>query len=195
MQKSSQAEHDTDQNSSLALNSLKEFTEQCYLRINAVQILTANHNNVIDQALLTASDNLSEREQSVHNICNISLRYITYALLAGDKTILDQAQSDLSFLKDRYLSLGGTNGFIVAALRQMNTFITPLINNPEFNTELDSYFEYVTTRLDNQDHATILEKQRQGLARLKEEWLLGDADEQTETWNYLRDVLRPDSPS
>jgi len=196
MQKSSQAEHNTDQNSSLALNRLKEFFEQRFLRLNAVNILKANHNDVIDQALLTlASNNFSDHERLIHNICDVSLLYITYALVTGDDAFLDQVQSDLSFLKDRYFSLGGTNGFIVAALRQINTFITPLINNPELNAELDSYFEYVITRLDNQDHATILEKQRQGLARLREEWLSGDEDEQTETWNYLRDALNPDSPS
>lgn len=196
MQKSSQAEHNTDQNSSLALNRLKEFTEQCYLRLNAVNILTANNNDVIDQALLTlTSNNFSDDERLIHNICDVCLRCITHALFTRDKALLDQVQSDLSFLKDRYLALGGTNSFIVAALRQMNIFITPLINNSEFNTEIDSYFEYLITRLDNQDHATILEKQRQGLARLGVEWLSGDEDEQTETWNYLRDALNPDSPS
>jgi len=202
MQELSQTEHNTNGNTSLTsdyleiLNHFNEFFEQGSLRLNAVKILTVNHNDVIDKALLTlTSNNFSDHERLIYNICDISLRCITYALLIGDNTLLDQVQSDLRFLKDRYLSLGGTNSFIIAALRQMNIFITPLINNPEFNAEIDSYFEYVITRLDNQDHATILEKQHQGLARLKEEWLLGDADEQTETWNYLRDVLRPDSPS
>ncbi len=202
MQKPSQTEHNTNENNSLTsdylerLNHINEFFGQGSLRLNAVQILTTNHNDVIDQAIFTlASNNFSDHEQLIHNICDISLRCITHALFTEDKTLLDQVQSDLSFLKNRYLSLGGTSSFIVAALRQMNTFITPLINNPEFNAELNSYFEYVITRLDNQDHAKILEKQHQGLARLRDEWLLRDEDEQTETWNYLRDALNPDSPS
>jgi len=41
----------------------------------------------------------------------------------------------------------------------------------------------------------MLNKQHQGLVRLQQEWLAGDADDQTETWNYLHEALNPDSPS
>jgi chitinase len=125
-------------------------------------------------------------------ICDTSVRYINYALILENKKILEKVQPDLKFLKDRYFSLGGTNNLLVAAFSQMQSFITPLINNLDIVAELDSYFEYVIFSLVNQGHDAILKKQHQGLAKLRQEWLAEDTedpDEQEETWSYLRDAL------
>ena len=189
------------------LNRLKDVFEQGALRINALKVLAENQNNIIDHALLELFDDKTAIIQQVdlnkaipisfkseiflHCICDMSLRYINCALMLRDKTLLDQIQPDLNFLKDRYFSLGGTNSLITAAFRQMQAVIPPLINNFDIVAELDSYFEYLIFSLDNQ-HEAILKKQSQGLAKLAEEWLAEDIEEpheQEETWNYLRDAL------
>jgi hypothetical protein len=77
----------------------------------------------------------------------------------------------------------------------MHTLSTSLVNNSDITEDLDGYFKYMIARLDIQDRLALLNKQHQSLTKLKQEWLAGDADEQTETWNYLRDALNPDSPS
>jgi hypothetical protein len=67
-----------------------------------------------------------------------------------------------------------------------------MLKDCDIVTELDEYFASIITRIDSQDPAKIREKQRQGLAKLAEEWLaedLEDPNEQEETWNYLRDAL------
>ena len=191
MEKISQTSNNSDSNTLIpkeleSLNRLKDFLEQWTLRINALKVLAENQNNIMDHAVLelvkckptiTQQVDLNkaipisfESEIFLHCICDISLRYINCALMLEDKTLLDQIQPDLNFLKDRYFSLGGTNSLITAAFRQMQAVIPPLINNFDIVAELDSYFEYLIFSLDNQ-HEAILKKQSQVLAKLAEEWL------------------------
>ena len=140
MEKISQTSNNSDSNilspeEVEALNRLKDFFEQGELRINALKVLAENQNNIINHALLelvnaktpiTQQVNLSKvipisfkSQIFLGYICDISLRYINCALMLEDKALLDQAQPDLNFLKDRYFSLGGTNSSITAAFRQM----------------------------------------------------------------------------
>ena len=212
MEKISQTSNNSDSNTLIpkeleSLNRLKDFLKQGALRINALEVLAENQNNIIDHAVLELVKSNPTMIQQVdlnkaipisfkseiflRYICDMSLRYINCALMLEDKILLEQVQPDLNFLKDKYFSLGGTSNLIVAAFRQMQAFIPPLINNLDIVAELDSYFEYLIFSLDNQDEA-ILKRQYQGLARLTEEWLAEDIeepDEQEETWNYLRDAL------
>jgi len=212
MEKISQTSNNSDSNTLIpkeleSLNRLKDFLKPEALRINALEVLAENQNNIIDHAVLELVKSKPTIIQQVdlnkaipisfkseiflRYICDMSLRYINCALMLEDKILLEQVQPDLNFLKDKYFSLGGTSNLIVAAFRQMQAFIPPLINNLDIVAELDSYFEHLIFSLDNQDEA-ILKRQYQGLARLTEEWLAEDIeepDEQEETWNYLRDAL------
>ena len=170
-----------------SLNRLKTFVSQGESRMNAVKILSDNHNDIVNQALSTYRSEIFLR-----CICYISLLYIQYALFLKDKKPLEQVQAELNLLKDMYFSLGGTNSLLVDSFRQMQAFITPLVNDLDIVAELDSYFEYVIFSLVNQGHDAILKKQHKGLARLRQEWLDEDPEdpnEQQETWNYLRDAL------
>ncbi|MFM7886619.1 MAG: hypothetical protein ACKPCM_08015, partial [Pseudanabaena sp.] len=91
--------------------------------------------------------------------------------------------------------LGVPIRFISKVARKMHTLSNSLVNNPDVTEDLDGYFKYMIDRLDIQDRLVVLNKQHQSLTKLRQEWLAGDADEQTETWNYLREALNPDSPS
>ena len=190
-----------------SLNLPKNLFDQGESRINALKVLAENQNDIIDHAVLAlVSDESTIIQQLDLNkaisisfrseiflryICDISLRYISCALMLEDKTLLDQVQPDLSFLKDRYFSLGGTDSLIIVAFRQMQAIIPPLINNFDIVDELNSYFDYLIFNLDNR-HEVILKKQAQSLAKIAEEWLEEDMEEpheQEETWNCLRDAL------
>ena len=118
---------------------------------------------------------------------------IIYALMGTNELVLDKL--NLHTLESKYLVLGIPIQFVTKVVRQMQILIAPLINNSDIAEILDGYFEDVITKLDNQDRSTLLKKQHQGLARLRQKWLAEDADEQTKTWNYLRDALNPDSLS
>jgi hypothetical protein len=170
------------------------------------QILITNTNNIVKDFLeATIQDiSLSDEETDLKKLlvspelwmpevsrdCNEVLRYITYALIGTNELVLD----DLN-LEDKYLALGIPIRFISKVVRKMHTLSTSLVNNSDISEDLDGYFKYMIARLDIQDHLALLNKQHQSLTKLKQEWLAGDADEQTETWNYLRDALNPDSPS
>lgn len=127
----------------------------------------------------------------VSNDCKNILRYLTYALIGTDKVVLEHLR--LKSLQRQYESL--QIQFLVTVVKQIQILIHPLLKNCDIVTELDEYFASIITRIDSQDPAKIREKQRQGLAKLAEEWLADDTDEQTETWNYLQECLNRDSPS
>jgi hypothetical protein len=173
------------------------------------QILITNTNNIVKDALEAAIQDisLSDEETDIKKLlitpelwisevsrdCKEILRYITYALLGSDELVLDDL--NLYNLEDKYLALGIPIRFISKVARKMHTLSTSLVNNSDITEDLDGYFKYMIARLDIQDRLAVLNKQHQSLTKLKQEWLAGDADEQTETWNYLREALNPDSPS
>jgi len=174
--------------------------------LNISQILITNTNSIVKDALEAAIQDISLSDEEtdlkkllivpelwmpeVSRDCKEILRYITYALIAKDELVLN----DLN-LENKYLVLGVPIRFISKVARKMHTLSTSLVNNSDISEDLDGYFKYMIARLDTQDRLALLNKQHQSLTKLKQEWLAGDADEQTETWNYLREALNPDSPS
>jgi len=174
--------------------------------LNIAQILITNTNSIVKDALEAAIQDISLSDEEtdlkkllivpelwmseVSRDCKEILRYITYALIAKDELVLN----DLN-LENKYLALGVPIRFISKVARKMHTLSTSLVNNSDITEDLDGYFKYMIARLDTQDRLALLNKQHQSLTKLKQEWLAGDADEQTETWNYLREALNPDSPS
>lgn len=171
-----------------------------------VQTLTITAKKVVEEAILVAIQEIAIAETSesiiqaaitqefltdVSNDCQNILRYLTYALIGTDKLVLEHLI--LKSLQKQYESL--QIQFLVTVVKQIQILINPLLKDREIVTELDEYFASIITRIDSQDPAKIREKQRQGLAKLAEEWLAGDGDEQTETWNYLRDALNNETLS
>ncbi len=176
--------------------------------LNVAQVITTNTNSIVKDSIEVSIQEISLSDEAylkknllgselwltdISRDCENILRCITYALIGRNELVLDKL--NLHTLESKYLALGIPIQFVTKVVRQMKALIAPLINNSDIAEILDGYFEDVITKLDNQDRSTLLEKQHQGLARLRQEWLTGDADEQTETWNYLRDALNPDSPS
>lgn len=176
--------------------------------LNAAQVITTNTNTIVKDAVEASIQNISLSEEAylkkhlldselcladISRDCENILRCITYALIGTSELVVDKL--DLHTLKSKYLALGIPIQFVTKVVRQMHILVSLLINNSDIIEMLDGYFEDVITKLDNQDRSTQLEKQHQALARLRREWLAGDEEEQTETWNYLRDALNPDSPS
>lgn len=189
--------------------------------LGIVEILRTNTDNIVKDALeATVQDiSLSDEEtdlkkqliapelwmSEVSGDCQQILSYIIWALLNSDKLALDQILDQLNLfnLESKYLELGIPIRFISKAIKEVHTLSTSLINNSDIIEDLDGYFKYMLdvyfkhmiAMLDLQDHSALLDKQHQSLTKLQQEWLAGDADEQTETWNYLREALNPNSPS
>jgi predicted transcriptional regulator len=180
----------------VSLARLKEILE-------FVEMLTISARKVVQEAILMAIQEIAIAETSesiiqaaitqefltdVSNDCKNILRYLTYALIGTDKLVLEHLS--LISLQRQYESL--QIQFLVTVVKQIQILINPMLKDCDIVTELDEYFASIITRIDTQDPAKIREKQRQGLAKLAEEWLaedLEDPNEQEETWNYLRDAL------
>jgi hypothetical protein len=180
----------------VSLARLKEILE-------FVEMLTISARKVVQEAILMAIQEIAIAETSESIIqaaitqefltdisydCKNILRYLTYALIGTDKVVLEHLS--LKSLQRQYESL--QIQFLVTVVKQIQILINPLLTDCDIVTELDEYFASIITRIDSQDPAKIREKQRQGLAKLAEEWLaedLEDPNEQEETWNYLRDAL------
>lgn len=177
----------------VSLARLKEILE-------FVEMLTISARKVVREAILMAIQEIAIAETSesiiqaaitqefltdVSNDCKNILRYLTYALIGTDKLVLEHLS--LKSLQRQYESL--QIQFLVTVVKQIQILIHPLLKDCDIVNELDEYFASIITRIDSQDPAKIREKQRQGLAKLAEEWLTSNTDEQTETWNYLRDAL------
>ncbi|WP_434687794.1 hypothetical protein [Pseudanabaena minima] len=175
--------------------------------LNVAQVITTNTNSIVKDSIEVSIQEVSLSDEAylkknllgselwltdISRDCENILRCITYALIGRNELVLDKL--NLHTLESKYLALGIPIQFVIKVVRQMKALIAPLINNSDIAEILDGYFEDVISRLDNQDRLTILQKQNKGLARLRQQWLAEDADEQTETWNYLRDALNPDSP-
>lgn len=191
------------------LENIKRLVVRGNETLNILQTLTTNTNSIVKDSLEAAIQDISLSDEEtdlkkllitpefwiaeVSRDCQEILRYITYALLGSDELVLDGL--NLYNLEDKYLALGIPIRFISKVVIKMHTLSTSLVNNSDISEDLDGYFKYMIARLDIQDRLALLNKQHQSLTKLKQEWLAGDADEQTETWNYLRDALNPDSPS
>lgn len=196
-------------NTNGGIQRLEEIMARNIEIVGIAQILTNNTGNIVKNALeATIQDiSLSDKEadlrkqliarelwmSEVSGDCQQILRYITYALIRSNELVLDEL--NLHDLQSKYLALGIPIRFISKAIKEVHILSTSLVENPNIIEDLDRYFKYMIARLDLQDHSTLLDKQHQSLTKLQQEWLAGDAEEQTETWNYLREALNPNSPS
>lgn len=188
-----------DSETNVSFARLKEILE-------FVEMLTISARKIVEESILLAIQEIAIAETTestiqasitqefltdISNDCKNILHYLTYALIGTDKLVLEHLS--LKSLQRQYQSL--QIQFLVSVVKQIQILIHPMLKDCNIVTELDEYFASIITRIDSQDPAKIREKQRQGLAKLAEEWLADDTDEQTETWNYLQECLNRDSPS
>lgn len=138
-----------------ALEKLKGYFKTGELRVRAANTISANAATIVKEAVaksLLYSDitrpggNMYTTRRYAACIRDLDyyLRYATYALLAGDPSILDERV--LNGLKETYNSLGVPIGATVQAI-QATKEVTASLVGPEAAKEIAVYFDYISSGL------------------------------------------------
>lgn len=142
-----------------ALDSLKSYYQSGTLRLQAVAIINANSPELVKNAgrqlfeevpeLIRAGGNAytTRRYSACLRDMDYYLRYASYALVAGDNTVLDERV--LQGLKETYNSLGVPIAPTVRGIQIMKEMIKELvlqsgIDNADF---VDAPFDHLTREL------------------------------------------------
>ncbi len=135
-----------------ALEKLKAFFATGELRVRASNTIAANAASIVKEAVaksLLYSDvtrpggNMYTTRRYAACIRDLDyyLRYATYAMLAGDASILDERV--LNGLKETYNSLGVP---IVSTIQAMKE-VTAALVGPDAGKEMGVYFDYICSGL------------------------------------------------
>jgi phycoerythrin beta chain len=143
-----------------ALQSLKDYIASGNRRLDAVKLISTNSNQIATHAVtsIIGEDNSlikpggqcypMRRMAACLRDCEIILRYITYALLAGDPSVLDDRC--LNGLKETYIALGVPLGSVAQAIEFMKSSAIDSLDQPHDLTpgdysslaaELSDYFD------------------------------------------------------
>ena len=133
--------------------SSRELFRQWWLR-QAAATISANASSIIrmrsPRRLYRTSPNWWQRHHPSYAACirdlDYYLRYSTYAMLAGDTSILDERV--LNGLKETYNSLGVPIGATVQAIQAMKEVTASLVG-PDAGKEMGVYFDYICSGLGN----------------------------------------------
>lgn len=129
------------------LQSLRNFISEGNKRLDAVNAITSNASCIVsdavsgivceNQGLIQAGGNCypNRRMAACLRDGEIVLRYITYALLAGDASVLDDRC--LNGLKETYIALGVPLSSSVRAVSIMKAAAVAFINNTASKRKLD----------------------------------------------------------
>jgi phycoerythrin beta chain len=129
------------------LQSLRTFISEGNKRLDAVSAITSNASCIVsdavsgivceNQGLIQAGGNCypNRRMAACLRDGEIVLRYITYALLAGDASVLDDRC--LNGLKETYIALGVPLSSSVRAVSIMKAAAVAFINNTASKRKLD----------------------------------------------------------
>jgi allophycocyanin beta subunit len=145
-----------DQN---ALAILKTYIATGELRVRAAGVISANADQIIKKAVAKSlldtevtrpGGNMYTTRRHAACIRDLEyfLRYATYAMLAGDTSILDERV--LKGLKETYNSLGVPIPFTVKAIRAMKEVATELMGT-DAGEELGTYLDYICDALSDAD--------------------------------------------
>ncbi len=133
------------------LNALKDFIAEGNKRLDAVNAIASNAGCVVsdsvagmiceNQGLIQAGGNCypNRRMATCLRDAEIILRYITYALLAGDASVLDE--HCLNGLKETYAALGVPTTSTIRAVQIMKACAVAHINDT--NTQANAGKEFV----------------------------------------------------
>ncbi|MEI6830600.1 MAG: allophycocyanin subunit beta [Synechococcaceae cyanobacterium ELA445] len=140
-----------------SIGRLEQYFASGELRVRAAATISANASSIIKDAVaktLLYTDitrpggNMYTTRRYAACIRDLDyyLRYATYAMLAGDASILDERV--LNGLKETYNSLGVPIGATVQAIQAIKESSASLIG-PEAGRELGTYLDYISSGLGN----------------------------------------------
>lgn len=138
-----------------ALDKLKTYFSTGELRVRAATAISANASTIVKDAVaksLLYSDSTrpggnmytTRRYAACIRDMDYYLRYGTYAMLAGDPSILDERV--LNGLKETYNSLGVPIGNTVQAIQAMKE-VTASTVGPDAGKEMAVYLDYICSGL------------------------------------------------
>lgn len=138
-----------------ALDKLKGYFQTGELRVRAATTISANASTIVKEAVaksLLYTDTTrpggnmytTRRYAACIRDMDYFLRYATYAMLAGDPSILDERV--LNGLKETYNSLGVPIGTLVQAVQAMKE-VTGSLVGPGADAEMAVYFDYICSGL------------------------------------------------
>ncbi|WP_216901412.1 allophycocyanin subunit beta [Synechococcus sp. CCY 9618] len=140
-----------------SMGRLEQYFASGELRVRAAATISANASAIIKEAVAKAllySDitrpggNMYTTRRYAACIRDLDyyLRYATYAMLAGDTSILDERV--LNGLKETYNSLGVPIGATVQSIQAMKEATAALVG-PDAGREMGVYFDYISSGLGN----------------------------------------------
>lgn len=138
-----------------SMDKLKAYFQTGELRVRAATSISANAAEIVKEAVaksLLYSDitrpggNMYTTRRYAACIRDLDyyLRYSTYAMLAGDASILDERV--LNGLKETYNSLGVPVGATVQAIQSMKEVTSSLVG-ADAGKEMGVYFDYICSGL------------------------------------------------
>lgn len=138
-----------------AMDKLKGYFQSGALRVRAATAISANSAAIVRDAVaksLLYSDSTrpggnmytTRRYAACIRDMDYFLRYATYAMLAGDPSILDERV--LNGLKETYNSLGVPIGNTVSAIQAMKEVTAGLVGS-DAGKEMGVYFDYISSGL------------------------------------------------
>lgn len=138
-----------------ALDKLKGYFQTGELRVRAATAISANASTIVKQAVaksLLYSESTrpggnmytTRRYAACIRDMDYYLRYATYAMLAGNPSILDERV--LNGLKETYNSLGVPIGNTVKAIQAMKE-VTASTVGPDAGKEMAVYLDYICSGL------------------------------------------------
>jgi allophycocyanin beta subunit len=138
-----------------AMDKLKAYFQTGELRVRAATTISANAAAIVKEAVaksLLYTDTTrpggnmytTRRYAACIRDMDYYLRYATYAMLAGDPSILDERV--LNGLKETYNSLGVPIGSTVQAIQSMKGSTAALVG-PDAGKEMGVYFDYICSGL------------------------------------------------
>ncbi len=138
-----------------SMDRLKAYFSSGELRVRAAGAISSNAAAIVKDAVAKAllySDTTrpggnmytTRRYAACIRDLDYYLRYATYAMLAGDPSILDERV--LNGLKETYNSLGVPVGSTVQAIQAMKEVTAGLVG-PDAGKEMGVYFDYICAGL------------------------------------------------
>ncbi len=138
-----------------SMDRLKAYFQSGELRVRAAGTIGSNSANIVKDAVAKAllySDSTrpggnmytTRRYAACIRDLDYFLRYATYAMLAGDPSILDERV--LNGLKETYNSLGVPTGNTVQSIQAMKEVTAGLVG-PDAGREMGVYFDYICAGL------------------------------------------------
>ncbi|MFZ4804089.1 MAG: allophycocyanin subunit beta [Synechococcus lacustris] len=140
-----------------AIGRLEQYYASGELRVRAAATISANAAGIISDAVAKSllytditrpGGNMYTTRRYAACIRDLDyyLRYATYAMLAGDSSILDERV--LNGLKETYNSLGVPIGATVQSIQAIKEAAAALVG-PEAGRELGVYLDYISSGLGN----------------------------------------------